>query len=245
MVLIGVLGIATFSYMKSSSENINFPSSKINTSVSHEKSPLNFQSLKDAISNAIKAAKHTSNPSLNSSQKFAPSIKLNHYQAIAYQKTSPRESRLLHEILSNKKKRNKFEYVMKIAEKLKLPKDLALIPVIESEYQNKAVSNKGAGGLWQLMPGTAKIFGLSKKQRFDTAASTRAALLHFKDLHNEYKNWELAIAAYNAGDGTVNKALKKDKNAKTVQDLKLPLETRNYVLAFFQLQHALKSYNIS
>jgi membrane-bound lytic murein transglycosylase D len=95
------------------------------------------------------------------------------------------------------------------------------------------------------MSGTARILGLSNRQRFEMAASTKAALLHLKGLYKEFGNWELAIAAYNAGDGRVNSALNRNPHAKTVQELRLPHETRQYVLAFFQLQNALKGYDLT
>lgn len=223
--------ILTF-YMANNSNEPQLPNPIMNSSLEHE------------VINQIVLAEQKI-PRLITPKNFIPNIKLNAYQAIAYQKTSKVKTKLLHSILTNSRLKNKFTYVMKKAQELHLPAELALIPVIESEYKNNAVSSAGAGGLWQLMPGTARIFGLSRTERFDTKASTIAALKHFKSLYDEFGNWELAIAAYNAGDGRVSQALHRNPHAKTVQELSLPRETRNYVLSFFQLQKALKSYTLT
>lgn len=237
VMLTGLLTTIIFFYPRA--EKINFPTPN-NHQKSFQRYETNYLLIEKEMAKVIQFTKQNIQ---NSTEKFIPGIKLNAIQASTYRKTNPERTKLLNTILKNDDRRNKFKYVMKKAQELNLPRELALIPVIESEYKNKAISSKGAGGLWQLMPGTAKIFGLSKKQRFETGASTKAALLHLKDLYHEYGNWELAIAAYNAGDGKVNKALRKNPGAKTVQELKLPRETRNYVLAFFQLQKVLKSYD--
>ena len=183
--------------------------------------------------------------------------KLQYHPTFSYRNTSPtfhfipnkknksEKSKLLHEILNNNQKRKKFEYVLKKAAELNLPAELALIPVIESEYNTKATSHKGAGGIWQLMPGTARIFGVSSQQRFEIKPSTKAALLYFRDLYKKFGNWEFAIAAYNAGDAKVSKALYRNTHAKTIRDLRLPRETRNYVLSFYQLKKELKFSNVS
>lgn len=148
----------------------------------------------------------------------------------------------LRKILSNETRRKHFKFVVSKLAEFKLPKELALIPIIESEYSTKAVSPKGAGGMWQLMPGTAKILGISNKQRFELAPSTKAALLYFRDLHHEYGNLDLVVAAYNAGSARVDKALKQNPKAKSVQQLNLPRETRNYVRSFNHLQNEFKTY---
>lgn len=244
-----VLGLIVFWFIRIESEKPVFPTAKIHNTTAYEQLSLRYELVKKGIISEI-GSKHkyldlSFRPKFTPNSKFTSSIRLNAYQALAYKKTSSAKTKLLHHILNNAEQRSKFKYVMKKAQELKLPNELALIPVIESEYKNKAVSPKGAAGLWQLMPGTAKIFGLSSRQRFEMAASTRAALLHLKDLYREYGNWELAIAAYNAGDGKVNKALKRKPHAKTVQDLNLPHETRQYVVSFFQLQNALKAYDLT
>lgn len=140
-------------------------------------------------------------------------------------------------ILVQAKQNGQLSFIVKKLEKMKLPKSLALIPVIESRYHSNAKSNKGAGGIWQLMPTTAKRFGIKNQQRYQLAPSTDAALKYFKNLHNQFGSWELAIAAYNAGDGRVKHALSKNPNATTVQELKLPSETKEYVRRFYQLEN--------
>lgn len=150
----------------------------------------------------------------------------------------------IQKILSNDAKRAQFNYVVGKLAEYKLPKELAVIPIIESQYSTNAVSRVGAGGMWQIMPATAKGLGISNKQRFELAPSTVAALKYFRDLHQQFNNWDLAVAAYNGGSGRVQKALKQNPHATSVQQLKLPLETLNYVKQFNQLQGEIKSYDI-
>lgn len=138
-------------------------------------------------------------------------------------------------------KRQEFSFITQRATELKLPKALALIPIIESHYNPGSVSNKGAGGIWQLMPGTAEQYGISGQQRFNFKPSTEAALKYFQALHKEFGKWEYAIAAYNAGAGAVQKALKQDPTATCVQQLKLPTQTKQYVQKFEQLKGQLNS----
>ena len=114
-----------------------------------------------------------------------------------------------------------------------LPAELALIPVIESEFNPNDRSKKGATGLWQLMPGTAVELGVKVKSSYDgrrnVIASTKAALAYFNDLGNYFKgNWYLAIAAYNCGQGRVDKA-KRRVGSQSFWNLPLPSETKYYV----------------
>ncbi len=149
----------------------------------------------------------------------------------------------IHKILTKAQKNGQLFYVIGRLEKMQLPKSLALIPVIESRYKSVAKSNKGAGGIWQLMPTTAKQLGIKNQDRFRLASSTNAALRYFKSLHHEFGNWELAIAAYNAGNGRVRHALHLNPNARTVQELKLPRETKQYVLKFYALENYISNAN--
>lgn len=122
-----------------------------------------------------------------------------------------------------------------IIEKSGLPSELALLPVIESGFNPLAVSRSGAAGLWQFIPSTARRYGLrvdeQVDERFDVVKSTEAAVRYLRDLYNMFGNWELALAAYNCGENCV-----KNKTAGVdfwiTKDM-LPVETRNYVPAFF------------
>jgi membrane-bound lytic murein transglycosylase D len=114
-----------------------------------------------------------------------------------------------------------------------LPAELALIPAIESEFNPNDFSNKGATGLWQLMPQTAHELGIKVKSNYDgrrnVIASTNAALAYFRDLGVYFKqNWYLAIAAYNCGQGKVDSAMHR-AGSRNFWNLKLPHETRAYI----------------
>lgn len=114
-----------------------------------------------------------------------------------------------------------------------LPTELALIPVIESEFNPNDRSRVGATGLWQLMPRTARELGVKVKSGYDgrrnVVASTKAALAYFKDLGNLFKgNWYLAIAAYNCGQVKVA-SLQRRTGSHSFWNLPLPRETKLYV----------------
>lgn len=126
-----------------------------------------------------------------------------------------------------------------------LPVELKMMAVIESALAPQAVSRMGAAGLWQFMPSTGKSYGLEVNslvdERYDPATATRAACNYMRDLYNIYKDWTLALAAYNCGPGNVNKALARaGKNSKTFWDIyyHLPAETRSYIPAFIAASYA-------
>jgi membrane-bound lytic murein transglycosylase D len=114
----------------------------------------------------------------------------------------------------------------------KVPEELVWVAEVESSFNPKARSPVGAAGLYQLMPPTAKRFGLkdSPDERLDPEASARAASKYFEYLHRRFKDWRLAMAAYNSGEGTVQKLLDRHK-AKTFDEIAthLPAETQMYV----------------
>src|SRR5437660_10473153 len=118
-----------------------------------------------------------------------------------------------------------------------MPRELALLPVVESAFEPYAYSRARASGLWQFVPGTASRFGLKQDWwydgRRDIVESTRAALDYLQHLHDEFDgDWLLAIAAYNCGEAMVERAVDMNRAAHrpvSFWELWLPGETRAYV----------------
>lgn len=127
-------------------------------------------------------------------------------------------------------------YIVEQLEKRGMPMELALLPVIESAYQPFAYSPGRAAGIWQFIPSTGRHYGLKQTWwydgRRDVIASTNAALDYLQQLYNRFSDWELALAAYNAGQGNVNRAIRNNERRGLPTDywsLKLPRETQHYV----------------
>jgi membrane-bound lytic murein transglycosylase D len=127
-------------------------------------------------------------------------------------------------------------HIVEEVEKRGMPMEIALLPVIESAFNPVAYSRSHAAGMWQFIPSTGKSYGLSQNwwadHRRDVLASTNAALNYLQRLHGMFGNWELAIAAYNCGEGCVGRAIAKNQRKGLPTDflsLDLPKETRNYV----------------
>ena len=137
------------------------------------------------------------------------------------------------------------KFYSEIIEKENLPIDLALIPLLESGNNPLARSKKNALGLWQFLPSTAREWGLSTNRidsRTNVIESTQAAIQYLSYLHGQFKNWDLALAAYNWGIGSVKKALKTGLITNNKINLhKLPLETRKYLLSFHHLNSLIKN----
>jgi len=120
-----------------------------------------------------------------------------------------------------------------------MPMELALLPMVESRYEPNAKSPVGASGLWQIMPATGRHLGLKHTAwydgRKDIQASTEAALkyLDFFNTNNVFDgDWLLSLAAYNAGEGSVRKAMRRNSRTGKPKDywnLPLPQETKDYV----------------
>jgi len=131
------------------------------------------------------------------------------------------------------------KYLFHIVEELErrnMPTELALLPFIESAFNPEAVSSAKAAGMWQFMPATGKYFDLKQNifrdERRGVVESTRAALDYLQKLYSMFGDWHLALAAYNWGEGSVSRALAKNKAAGlglTYSDLNMPNETRYYV----------------
>ncbi|WP_417604434.1 lytic transglycosylase domain-containing protein [Oceanimonas baumannii] len=125
----------------------------------------------------------------------------------------------------------------------RLPDNLVWLPVIESAYLPGAVSPAGAAGLWQLMPATAERFGILVSDSYDgrlaPLSATRAALNYLAWLHRYFDgDWLLALAAYNAGEGRVRRAIARS-GSRDFWQLPLPEETRRYVPRFLAAQKLL------
>jgi len=141
------------------------------------------------------------------------------------QRTTMRASRYLFHVLEELEKRN-------------MPTELALLPFIESAFNPEAYSSAKAAGMWQFIPSTGLDFNLKqnmfKDERRDVLASTDAALTYLEKLYGMFGDWHLALAAYNWGEGSVQRAVNKNKAAGLPIDFNslsplMPLETRNYV----------------
>ena len=137
-------------------------------------------------------------------------------------------------------------YITRELDRRGMPADLALLPIVESAYDPFAYSHGRAAGLWQMIPGTARRFGIQQNWwydgRRDVLDSTRAALDYLQFLHDKFDgDWLLAIAGYNSGEGTVARAIRRNRAAGKPIDfwnLRLPRETSAYVpklLALSQL----------
>ncbi len=131
------------------------------------------------------------------------------------------------------------KYLFHIVEELErrnMPTELALLPFIESAFNPEAVSSAKAAGMWQFMPATGKYFDLKQNifrdERRGVIESTRAALDYLQKLYGMFGDWHLALAAYNWGEGSVGRALAKNKAAGlglSYSELSMPNETRYYV----------------
>ncbi|ACR28302.1 transglycosylase SLT domain-containing protein [Burkholderia glumae] len=131
------------------------------------------------------------------------------------------------------------KYLYHIVEELEarnMPTELALLPFIESAYNPQALSVAKAAGMWQFIPGTGRTYNLKQNmwqdERRDVLASTSAALDYLSRLHDMFGDWYLALAAYNWGEGNVQRAIARNQAAglpTDYQSLRMPNETRNYV----------------
>jgi len=147
-------------------------------------------------------------------------------------------------------------YIVERLEERGMPLELALLPVIESAYNPLAYSRAHAVGLWQFIPSTGRYFNLHQTKwydgRRDIAASTDAALEYLSRLHDMFDgDWLLALASYNAGEGTVSRAMARNRRLGLPTDywnLRLPKETQDYVpklLALSQVIDSPEAYGIS
>ena len=136
-----------------------------------------------------------------------------------------------------------FPMFEEMLDKYNMPLELKYLAMIESALNPTAGSRAGAKGLWQFMYGTGKLYGLKSttlvEERYDPLKATEAACLCMLDLYYRYKDWFLVLAAYNAGPGNVNKAIKRAGGAKNYWAIwpYLPKETQSYVPSFIAVAY--------
>lgn len=127
-------------------------------------------------------------------------------------------------------------YIVEEVERRGMPMEIALLPIIESAFNPGANSVASASGIWQFIPSTGKHFGMEQNWwydgRRDIIGATNGALDYLQKLHDQFGDWELALAAYNWGENAVARAQKTNRKRGKPTDyshLKMPRETRNYV----------------
>lgn len=149
-------------------------------------------------------------------------------------------------------------YLYHIVEELHrraMPMEIALLPMVESAFNPAALSSAAASGIWQFIPSTGRHYGLRQDTwydgRRDFTAATSAALDYLGKLYLDFGDWQLALAAYNCGEGCVTRAIQNNVQQGLPTDyasLSLPNETRHYVpklLALRTLIHAPERYNVA
>src|SRR5512139_3303566 len=142
-------------------------------------------------------------------------------------------------------------YLYHIVEELErrdMPMEIALLPMIESAYNSAALSPASASGIWQFMPATGRHYGLRQDNwydgRGDFTAATQAALDYLAKLYLDFGDWQLALAAYNCGEGCVARAIRKNALEGLPTDyasLDLPNETRHYVPRLLAIKKLISS----
>jgi len=128
-----------------------------------------------------------------------------------------------------------------------VPRELKYLAVVESALNPRAASWAGASGLWQFMPGTGMQYGLRKNEYvntfFDPVSNADAGARYLRDLYKMYKDWNLAISAYNCGPGNLNKAIRRAGTRDYWKLRKyLPKETQAYVPSFIAVNYVFNFY---
>ena len=120
-----------------------------------------------------------------------------------------------------------------------IPRHLKNLAVIESGLDHTQISHAGAKGLWQFMSGHANDYGLTDENRSDMYKSTKTAAISLKNLYKKYGNWVTVVAAYNCGEGNIQKAMNK-ANSRAYTDFAayLPSETQNHVKKYLNASFA-------
>jgi membrane-bound lytic murein transglycosylase D len=146
-------------------------------------------------------------------------------------------------------------YIVEEVNRRNMPTEIALLPFVESAFNPEAKSTAKAMGIWQFMPRTGQDFKLTQNvfrdERRDVLQSTNAALDYLQRLYKQFGDWQLALAAYNWGEGNVAKAIKRNQAQRKptdYQSLTMPRETREYVpklMAYKNIVQNPAAYNIT
>lgn len=135
-------------------------------------------------------------------------------------------------------------YIVREVERRGMPMDIALLPMIESAFNPAAYSVASASGIWQFIPSTGRHFGMEQNwwhdDRRDIISATNGALDYLQKLHDQFGDWQLALAAYNCGERCIERAQIRNRKLHKPTDflsLKLPKETRNYVPKLLAMKH--------
>jgi len=141
------------------------------------------------------------------------------------------------------------KHLPKIASILKsygIPEDFKYIPLIESDMEPGVTSSKGAGGYWQFMPSTARLYGLKVNggvdERKDLVKSTHAAARYLKSLYDDFNDWTLVAAAYNVGGGSLKASIRR-QGVSNYYGLKLNQETGAYVYKLLSVKQVIENPN--
>lgn len=139
------------------------------------------------------------------------------------------------------------KYLPKIEKILKsydIPADFKYIPIVESGLDPRVSSHKGAGGYWQFMPATARLYGLrvdgKVDERKDFTKSTHAAARYIRDLYDQFGDWTLVAAAYNVGGGSLKASMRRQKK-NDYYDLRLNAETGSYVYKIISVKEVIEN----
>ena len=140
--------------------------------------------------------------------------------------------------------RRYLHYIAEEVERRGMPMEIALLPMIESAFNPGAYSVSRASGIWQFIPSTGRVFGMEQNWwydgRRDIINATNGALDYLQKLHGMFGDWELALAAYNCGEGAVKRAQTRNRKrgrSTGYSSLRLPKETRNYVPKLIAIKH--------
>lgn len=125
-----------------------------------------------------------------------------------------------------------------------IPEDFKYIPLVESGLDPRVTSHKGAGGYWQFMPATARLYGLRVNgqvdERVDFLKSTHAAARYLKSLYGEFGDWTLVAAAYNVGGGSLRASIRRQKEDNYFK-LRLNAETASYVYKLVSVKEVIEN----